>query len=362
MVPFDLTGRTGRRRLLTVGLGALTLPLLGACSEEQPPQTTGTPRVSAQPGDGSASPGASGSPSASGSGKPSAAPTSASIKVSKNMNDIKVSGKPKAEPKVTIPKPWAVDKTRVKVLSKGDGATVSKTGPVSVLYHGVNARSGEMFDSSWASDKENPQPATFSLDGVIPGFSKGLVGQQAGSRVLVAIPGKDGYDPQGRPPQILPGDTLVFVIDIVATVLEGPEGEVVKPKDGLPTVTDDKGAPKITMPKGKPPTELTIQPLVKGKGAKVAETDTVFLHYRGALWDGGKVVDDNFGKDPETTALDDTLIPGFTKGIIGQTVGSRMLLVIPPDQAYPEGNETPAVPKGATLVYVVDILFAQAAQ
>ena len=39
-----------------------------------------------------------------------------------------------------------------------------------------------------------------------------------------------------------------------------------------------------------------------------------------------------------------------------------MLLVIPPDQAYPEGNKTPAVPKEATLVYVVDILFAQAAQ
>lgn len=366
MVPFDPTGRTGRRRLLTVGLGALTLPVLGACAEDQPPTPTGTPRVSAAPGSGSPSAGGSGTPEASGSQDPSASP-SKSAKVSKNIDDIKVSGKAKAKPKVTVPKPWAIDRTRVKVLSPGKGAKIAKDAPVTLLYHGVNGRSGEMFDSSWVDQQQGKdlpegQPATFSLDGVIPGFGKGLVGQRAGSRVLVAIPGKDGYDPDGQPPKIMPGDTLVFVIDIIATVMDGPEGEVVKAKSGLPKVTDDKGKPKITMPKGDAPEELQVQPLIKGKGAKVAETDTVYLHYRGALWDNGKVIDDNFGSDPESTALDTSLIPGFTQGIVDQTVGSRMLLVIPPELGYPDGNKKPAVPKGATLVYVVDILFAQAAQ
>lgn len=357
-VPFDSTPRPGRRHLLTAGLGALTLPLLGACAQEQPPKPTGTPRVSAAPS--SESPAPSGSPKPSGSEEPSAGPTSPSIKVSKDLDAIKVTGKPNTEPKVDVPAPWAVDKTRVKVLDPGKGAEITEDAPVTLQYHGVNARSGDMFDSSWVSNKG--EPVTFSLDGVIPGFRKGLVGQRAGSRVLVAIPGKDGYDPQGNPPQIMPGDTLVFVIDIIATVLDGPEGEVVEPRKGLPEVSDDDGAPKITMPKGEPPEDLTVQPLVKGKGAKVAETDTVHLHYRGALWDNGKVVDDNFGKDPEATPLDDSLIPGFTQGIIGQTVGSRVLLVIPPELAYPDGNKTPAVPKGATMVYVVDILFAQPAQ
>ena len=54
------------------------------------------------------------------------------------------------------------------------------------------------------------------------------------------------------------------------------------------------------------------------------------------------------------------LIPGFVKGLTNQTVGSRVLLVIPPADAYPEGNKSsPQVEKGDTIVYVVDILFAQ---
>ena len=36
---------------------------------------------------------------------------------------------------------------------------------------------------------------------VVPGFSKGLTGQRQGSRVLIAMPGKDGYDASGGSPQ-----------------------------------------------------------------------------------------------------------------------------------------------------------------
>lgn len=352
---FDTLGLMGRRRLLTAGLAVAAVPVLAACAPETVPtgNSTAAPRQSAVPG-ASSSAGASTSSSASASTSTSTEP----VKVSSNIDDIKVEGKANTQPKVTVPTPWGIDKTRVKVLDPGKGATVPKAGPLTVQYYGVNGRTGESFDSSWSRDA---QPATFSLTGVIAGFAKGLAGQQAGSRVLIAVNSKDGYDPDGNPPTILPGDTLIFVVDILSTVLDGPEGEPVAPIDGLPTVEDKKGVPTITMPKADPPPTLQIQPLIKGTGAEVTESDTVFLHYRGALWADGKVVDDNFGKDPESTTLGATLIPGFTKGIIGQTVGSRVLIVIPPADGYPEGNATPSVPKDATLVYVVDVLFAQAA-
>jgi peptidylprolyl isomerase len=43
---------------------------------------------------------------------------------------------------------------------------------------------------------------------------------------------------------------------------------------------------------------------------------------------------------------------------VGQTVGSRVMLIVPPAMAYPDGNATPSIAKNETLVYVVDILFA----
>ena len=49
----------------------------------------------------------------------------------------------------------------------------------------------------------------------------------------------------------------------------------------------------------------------------------------------------------------------MVKGLTGQTVGSRVLLVIPPADGYPDGNATPSVKPGETLVLVVDLLFAQ---
>ena len=69
---------------------------------------------------------------------------------------------------------------------------------------------------------------------MVPGFSKGLVGQKQGSRVLIAMPGSDGYDSSGGSPQagIEVGDTLIFVVDLVAVQLAGPEGTAVNPRQG----------------------------------------------------------------------------------------------------------------------------------
>ena len=93
---------------------------------------------------------------------------------------------------------------------------------MSVNYYGVNGRTGKKFDESFSRG----QAVTFSLAQVVPGFSKGLTGQKQGSRVLIAMPGSDGYDASGGSPQagIEVGDTLIFVVDIEATTLSGPEG------------------------------------------------------------------------------------------------------------------------------------------
>jgi peptidylprolyl isomerase len=281
------------------------------------------------------------------------------VPASNNFDKVAVSGEYGKPPKVTVKSPWAIDKTRTKVLTPSDGAEVKQNQTVEVNYHGVDGRTGETFDSSFARGA----PVAFSLAQVVPGFSKGLVGQKQGSRVLIAMPGSDAYDSSGGNPQagIEVGDTLIFVVDLVGVQLSGPAGTPVKPKPGLPTVTVTKGQPEITVPKTDPPTALQVQPLIKGKGKKVGENDQITFNYRWVRWTDGKLLEESYSTEPATAPLSG-LLPGMVKGLTGQTVGSRVLLVIPPAEGYPDGNPTPSVAPGETLVMVVDLLFTQAPQ
>ncbi len=298
-------------------------------------------------------------PSASASDSPSASPSASAkpIKKSDNFDAVTVTGGYGKEPKVKIDGPYAIDKTRTKVLEKSTGPVVQPGSTVEVDYYGVDGRTGKKFDDSFSRGA----PVSFPLDGVVAGFRKGLEGQRQGSRVVIAMPGEDGYDASGGNPQagIEVGDTLVFVVDIVSVPLTGPEGSTVKPKDGLPTVTDKNGTPEITVPKTDPPNELVVQPLIKGKGKKVAGTDTLTFNYRYVTWSDGKLVEESYGAKPGNAALSG-LLPGMVKGLEGQTVGSRVLLVIPPAEGYPDGNPTPSVAPDQTLVMVVDLLFTAA--
>jgi peptidylprolyl isomerase len=242
------------------------------------------------------------------------------------------------------------------VLEPGKGPVVGPGQSVEVNYYGVNGRTGKTFDESFSRG----QPVAFSLAQVVPGFSKGLTGQRQGSRVLIAMPGKDGYDASGGSPQagIEVGDTLIFVVDLVDVQMAGPKGTTVQPKAGLPAVADKGGKPEITIPESKPPTALEVQPLIKGKGKKVGANDAITFNYVWVRWSDGKVLEESYGGQPANAPLSG-LLPGMVKGLEGQTVGSRVLLVIPPADGYPDGNPTPSVKPGETLVMVVDLLFVQ---
>jgi peptidylprolyl isomerase len=234
---------------------------------------------------------------------------------------------------------------------------------VTIDYLGVNGTDAKEFDTSYGKDK-----ATFNLDdgSIIKGMVEGLSGVKVGSRVLIAVPPKDGYGTAGQPDAgIGPTDTLLFVIDVksASTVLKRAAGAAVKPKSGLPKVTLEKktGKPTITLPKSKAPATLVVQPLINGTGAKVIKGQTITVHYTGVIWPGGKVFDSSWAKDtPATFPIGiGKVITGWDQGLVGKKVGSQILLVIPPDKGYGVAGKPEANIKGTdTLVFVVDILDA----
>lgn len=116
------------------------------------------------------------------------------------------------EPTLTVnDAPFSVDATTVEVIQEGSGEIVPDLADVKVDYHGVNGRSGEVFDSSF----RRGAPVAFPLNGVVAGFAKAIAGQKVGSQVVVAMTPEDGYGTRGNPMAgILGTDTLTFFITI----------------------------------------------------------------------------------------------------------------------------------------------------
>lgn len=273
------------------------------------------------------------------------------------LDAIKVTGGFGETPTVEGGWPVKMDQTRVVVLNKGNGSTVTGANTtVEVNYIGINGRTGQTFDSSFGR-----QTVRFPLDQVVTGFAKGLQGQTVGSRVLIGMTGEDGYDAGGGNAQagIQVGDSLFFVVDVMSTPLNGPSGSPVQPAAALPIVTDNNGTPSVSIPAGvAAPVELQVQPLIKGDGATVQETDLITVNYLAVNFADGQTIESTYGQGTQTGPIN-TLIPGWRKGLVGQPVGSRMLLVVPPGDAYPEGSSSQAYPTGATVVFVVDLLYTQ---
>lgn len=279
-----------------------------------------------------------------------------------DLSKISVSGAPGAKPAVTIPTPFTVKQTTTTVLAKGAGPAVTAGQRVSIDYSGFNGADGKQFDTSFG---DGGKPRSFVLDPqqTLAGLVKGIVGQNVGSRVLVAIPPADGYGTQGRSAAgIGPTDTLVVVVDIkgVKNVLARATGTPVAPKAGLPTVKlAANGKPAITLPSGNPPAQLVVQPLITGTGPKVVKGQDITVHYTGVIWPGGKQFDSSWDRgQPASFGIGvGQVIAGWDEGLVGQPVGSQVLLVIPPDKGY--GAQGKGDIKGTdTLVFVVDILDA----
>lgn len=117
------------------------------------------------------------------------------------------------QPSVEIPDADAPDELQVAVLKEGDGEPVAAGDTTLLQYYGVDWSTGESFDSSWANGAPYSNPGNQYVEG----FSEAIEGQPVGSQVLVVIPPALAYGEEGESDHALAGQTLVFVVDILAT-------------------------------------------------------------------------------------------------------------------------------------------------
>ncbi len=140
---------------------------------------------------------------------------------------------------------------------------------------------------------------------------------------------------------------------------ERASGTPVEVPATIPSVTlAPNGEPSVAYAGQAKPAELIVQPLIAGAGAPVAEGNSITVHYSGWLWDGASF-DSSWGRGESISFViaRGSLIDGWVDGLVGQPVGSQVLLVVPPEKGYGNKNMGP-IPPGSTLVFVVDILAA----
>ncbi len=286
--------------------GALLVGILGACkSQKETPQSENAP---------------------------AAAPTSSASKTPPKPS----------QPAGGIPAPADVAKPPAnaettasglasKVLKPGEGGDKPTADDrVTVHYTGWTT-DGKMFDSS----VQRGEPTTFSLRGVIPGWTEGVQLMTKGEKRRFWIPGNLAYGEKPMRPGA-PAGQLTFDIELldIKSAPKAPESVQAPPADAKKTKSG-----------------LAYKVLKKGTGTKHPEPNSrVEVHYTGWTTDG-KMFDSSVMRDRPTTLGLDRVIEGWKEGIPLMVEGEKTLFWIPEDLAY-KGKRPP---KGM-LVFEVELI------
>lgn len=125
------------------------------------------------------------------------------------------------------------------------------------------------------------------------------------------------------------------------------------------TVTGDFGRKPVLAFTGEDPSEeLVVEVLHGGDGPEVEAGDEIHCHYLGQVWDGD-IFDNSYDRGQALSFQIGVgmVIRGWDDGLVGQKVGSRVLLSIPSEFGYGDrGVPQAGIRGGDTLVFVTDIL------
>lgn len=259
-------------------------------------------------------------------------------------------------PDVEFPTPLAPESTQCTEVIAGEGPLLQADQMVLLGASLYDGQTGEEIQTIGFGD-EDPVPLTLG-GSTLDGFTKGLSCAREGSRVAVVVPPVDAENPSTGEQ---PASSLVAVFDVQRAFPTRANGAVRLTRDGFPAVVlAPDGRPGITVPKEDPFENTEIEVLREGSGPVVESGDQVVVQYTGVTWADNKVFDSTWanGSPAVITVAEgegSQAIPGFSKAVIGQKVGSQVGVVIPPVDGYGD-QASGSIPANSTLFFVIDIL------
>ena len=262
-----------------------------------------------------------------------------------------------------IPKP---DSTTVTTVVKGEGDALAEGDTVSAYLWVGNGTSQEQV----YSDYDNGAPAAIPNDGSIAGvFKQLLTGATYGSRVAAVTNASElfGANAENNSLGVGPDDSLVVVADLVEKQEESPTPSSDKAEDASPdtqpTVVEEGGNPTGLDFSGidEPALDAPVQRVVlkEGDGAEVTADSTISVNYLGSTYDADAPFDESYSRGEPLDSPLSGLIQGWSIGLEGVKVGSRVLLQIPPAYGYGAQGSGANIPGNATLWFVIDVISAE---
>ncbi|WP_276829661.1 FKBP-type peptidyl-prolyl cis-trans isomerase [Bifidobacterium coryneforme] len=274
------------------------------------------------------------------------------------MNGISAKGKPGSKPEISFDTPLKVENQSHQVIQEGDGDVIQDGDRVCTRSIAIDSKNGKEINSTW--DEETPECSIVIDKTSIPAYYDVFRGQKINTTIAIGIDdqqegGQPGNGKDGK------GSSYIMALTFVSKTkdLKRAEGEKVKdvPAD-LPKISlSNTGKPSLDLNNYKPTNTLVSQTLIKGKGAKVGEHQTISANYTGWLASDGKQFDSSWDRGQAADFSLDQVVKGWQQGLAGQTVGSQVLVIVPPDLGYGD-QEKSGIPANSTLIFVVDILAA----
>ncbi|WP_141673296.1 hypothetical protein [Actinomyces vulturis] len=157
-------------------------------------------------------------------------------------------------------------------------------------------------------------------------LAKRLEGVNQGSRIILRAPATAGQEG---------GEATEEEITIVDVLPLQADGEAQDPLPGMPPlVFNPDGTVTANLSGVAPPTKALASTVIKGEGEQVKDTSTIVARYALISWNTGAVISSSWGNDvlPSVIEVSGTMT-GVAQHLIDVTVGSRVLMALPPDQA-----------------------------
>ncbi len=237
-----------------------------------------------------------------------------------------------------------------RVIKDGDGDKVEEGDILRAEILTVDPESGEPM----AGDKPMTQlipvnkPEGQQADDPI---FKVVSNAKVGSIFSVYVPMPEG---SGAKDQLM-------VVEISGKVPTSIEGEAKQLPDGFPKVSEnDDGVPQLQDVAGtKKPDTTQVAVRKEGDGRTIEKSDQLLVNYVGVKASDGSTFDSSYDTEVPASFPLDGVIKGWQEGLVGQKEGSQVVLMVPPKEGY-GANKGHDLEK-ETLIFVVDILYSQAA-